>query len=208
VIPGVYTLKLTVDGQVYSRQVTVVNDPRVGQSPELMANLRVQNQLTLLSVNGMQQSNAGHDEVDAVRSQLAALMQGNLPDDVATQGRKLNDSLTNIGGVVAAGFGGGGGRGGAPAAPDALKSFVTLNNDYNTMVSMMQVGLDMAPTPTQIATWESDCTSYNRTVAAWKALQKEIADFNAVLAKNNLQPITAAPTKLTDSSCSFKAGSN
>ena len=56
VIPGVYTLKLTVDGQVYTRQVTVVNDPRVGQSPELMAALRVQNQLTLLSVQGMQQS--------------------------------------------------------------------------------------------------------------------------------------------------------
>ena len=33
VIPGIYTLKLTVDGQVYTRTVTVVNDPRVGQSP-------------------------------------------------------------------------------------------------------------------------------------------------------------------------------
>ena len=59
VIPGVYTLKLTVDGQVYTRTVTVVNDPRVGQSPELMAELRIQNQLTLLSVQGMEQSVAG-----------------------------------------------------------------------------------------------------------------------------------------------------
>ena len=59
VIPGVYTLKLTVDGQVYTRNVTVMNDPRVGQSPELMAALRAQNQLTLLSVHGMEQSYAG-----------------------------------------------------------------------------------------------------------------------------------------------------
>ena len=206
VIPGVYTLKLAVDGQVYTRNVTVVNDPRVGQSPELMANLRVQNQLTLLSVQGMKQSFAGHDEVDAVRSQVAALMQGNLPEDVASQAKKLNESLTNIGGVVPAG-GGGGFRGAAPA-PDALKSFVTLNNDYNTMVSMMQVGLDMAPTPTQIGTWESDCTGYNRTVAAWKATQPQIADFNTLLAKNNLQKLNVAPTKLTDSSCRFKVGSN
>ena len=69
--------------------------------------------------------------------------------------------------------------------PNELQSFLMLNNDYNTMVSMMQVGLDMAPTPTQIATWESDCGNYNRTVAAWKAMQKQqIADFNALLAKN------------------------
>ena len=40
------------------------------------------------------------------------------------------------------------------------------------MVSMMQVGLDMAPTPTQIATWESDCSNYNRTMAAWKDTQQ------------------------------------
>ena len=69
---------------------------------------------------------------------------------------------------------------------------------------MMQVGLDMAPTPTQIATWESDCTNYNRTVDAWKAAQQQITDFNAVLAKNHLQEINILPTKLTDSSCSFK----
>jgi photosystem II stability/assembly factor-like uncharacterized protein len=208
VIPGVYTLKLTVDGQTYPRQITVVNDPRVGQSPELMAGLRVQNQLTLLSVHGMEQSFAGHEEADAVRSQLATLMQGTLPDDVAAQAKKLNESLTNVGGVVQAGGGGGGGFRGAPPAPDALKSFVTLNNDYNTMVSMMQVGLDMAPTPTQIATWESDCTNYNRTIAAWKATQQQIADFNTLLAKNNLQKLTVAPTRMTDSSCSFKPGAN
>ncbi len=36
------------------------------------------------------------------------------------------------------------------------------------MVSMMQVGLDMAPTPTQIATWQKDCTDLNRTTTAWE----------------------------------------
>jgi hypothetical protein len=204
VIPGVYTLKLTVDGQVYTRDVTVMNDPRVGQSPELMAALRSQSKLTLLGVQGMQQTFAAHDEVDAVRSQVASLMQSSLPDDVASQAKKLNESLVNIGGVVPVGGGGGGGGRGPAPAPDALKSFATLNNDYNTMVSMMQVGLDMAPTPTQIATWESGCTSYNRTVAAWKAAQQQITDLNAELAKNHLQELNIAPTKLTDSSCSFK----
>ena len=200
VIPGVYTLKLTVDGQVYTRDVTVVNDPRVGQSPELMAALRIQNKLTLLAVQGMQQSYEGHDEVDAVKDQLASLMKSSLPADVAAQAKTLDASLTKIGGVMPTG--GGAGRRTAPE-PNALKSFMELNNDYNTMVSMMQVGLDMAPTPTQIDTWKSDCTNYKRTMVAWKGLQQQITDFNALLAKNKLQELKTAPTKLTDPTCSF-----
>jgi photosystem II stability/assembly factor-like uncharacterized protein len=208
VIPGVYTLKLTVDGNVYSSDVTVMNDPRVGQSSKLMASLRAQNQLTLLACQGMLQSYKGHNEVDAVKKQIASLMKSDVPADVASQAKTLDASLTKIGGEMPVG-----GRGAffrrAPAEPNELQSFLTLNDDYNTMVSMMQVGLDMAPTPTQIATWESDCSNYNRTVDAWKAIQKQqIADFNAVLAKNHLQELKVAPTELADPSCTFKAGSN
>jgi len=69
------------------------------------------------------------------------------------------------------------------------------------------VGLDMAPTSTQIATWESDCRNYNRTVDAWEALQKQqLAAFDALLAKDKLQEIDVAPSKLSDPTCSFKAG--
>jgi hypothetical protein len=203
VIPGVYTLKLTVDGQVYTTKVTVVNDPRVGQSAELMAALRSQNKLTLLSVQGMQQSFEGYDEVAALRSQLGPLMQGSLPADVAAQAKALDAGLVKVGGVMAAGFGGGGGRRGG-ADPNAMPSFMDLNNAFNTMVSMMQVGLDMAPTPTQISTWESDCTNYNRTLTAWKAMQPQIADFNSMLAKNQLQQLNLAPMKVTATTCSFR----
>ena len=207
VIPGVYTLKLTVDGQVYTRHVTVMNDPRVGESPKLMAALRAQNQLTLLAYHGMQQSYDAKQEVDAVKAQLASLMKSNLPGDVASQAKTLDASLTKIGGAMpppGSFF-----RRPAPPKPDELHSFLMLNDDYNTMVSMMQVGLDMAPTPTQIAAWESDCGNYNRTVAAWKAMQKQdIADFNALLGKNHLQELNIAPSKLSDASCSFKAGAN
>lgn len=204
VIPGVYTLKLTVDGQVYTRTVTVVNDPRVGESPELMAALRTQNKLTLLSVQGMDQSYEGHGEVEGVKGQLSDLMHGNLPADVAAQAKTLDASLTKIAGVMPTGFGSGGGRPTAPE-PNALQSFMELNNEYNTMVSMMQIGLDMAPTPTQIAAWESDCNNYNRTVAAWKNMQQQISDFNAVLAKNQLHELTLAPIKVAGDSCSFAA---
>jgi photosystem II stability/assembly factor-like uncharacterized protein len=204
VVPGVYTLKLTVDGKVYTSNVTVINDPRVGQTAELMAALRIQNRLTLLSVQGMKDSFVGHDEVDAVRSQLASLMQGSLPADVAAGAKTLDANLTKIGGVVPP-PGGGGGAGANRRPPDAnaMQSFADLNNSYNTMVSMIQVGLDMPPTPTQIATWEKDCTEYNRTLAAWNGIQQQIKDFNTLLTKNNLKALAVTPTTRTNASCHF-----
>jgi photosystem II stability/assembly factor-like uncharacterized protein len=201
VIPGVYTLKLTVDGKVYTSAVTVVNDPRVGQSPEVMAALHSQNRLTLLSVQGMKQSFDGHDEVNAVKNQLASLMQSNLPADVAAQAKTLDADLTKIGGVVPQPGGGGGNR--RPPDPNAKQSFADLNNSYNTMVSMIQVGLDMAPTPTQIATWEKDCTDYNHTLADWNGMQQSIKNFNALLTKNNLPELKVPSTRLTNASCSL-----
>lgn len=200
VIPGVYTLKLTVDGQTYTRTATVMNDPRVGQSPALMAGLRAQNRITLLSVHGMQQSFDGFNEVNAVRGQIAALMHNNLPDDVATQAKALDANLLKVGGAMPAG---GGFRRAAPD-PKALQSFFDLNNTYSAMVSMMQVGMDMAPTPTQIATWQDDCASYNHTLAAWKAQHQPIDDFNALLTKNNLQTLNNPATQLTETACSVK----
>ena len=207
VIPGVYTLKLTVDGKVYTKQVTVVNDPRVGQSPALMASLRAQNELTMRAYRGMQDSYKARDEVNGVETQLASLMKASLPEDVGSQAKKLDEDLKKIAGVMPQG-GGFGGFGRPPVDPKALKSFLNLNDDYNTLVSMMQVGMDMAPTPTQISTWESDCKNYNRTVDAWTAMRKQIADFNTVLAKDHLQELKLPSANLGDPPCTFTAGAN
>ena len=204
VIPGIYSLKLTVDGQTYTSRVTVVNDPRVGETPELMAALRMQNRLTLLSVQGMKESFAAHGEVEAVRNQLTPWMKSQLTD-VASQAKALDADLVKIGGVVPPPGGSGGGNR-RPPDPNALKSFVELNDAYNTMVSMIQVGLDMAPTPTQIATWEKDCSDYHRTLNTWNSAQQQIKDFNAVLAKSSLQELTVTPIVPGDASCRFDAG--
>jgi hypothetical protein len=151
----------------------------------------------------MEHSFEGHEEVNAVKDQLATLMKGNLPADVAAQAKTLEASLTKIGGVMPGGFEGGGPGRRASADPKALQSFFELNNAFNTMVSMMQVGLDMEPTPAQITTWQKDCTDLNRTKTAWDDARKQITDFNAMLVKNNLQEMKVAPTRLTVSACSF-----
>ena len=212
VLPGTYTLNLTVDGAVYTQTVVVRNDPRVGESLTVMTALRAQHALTQLAYQGARDAYSGNDEVAAIRTALAALRGGPLPQDVATQAAALDTTLGAFGGAAGGrggrggggGFGGGGGRGGGPAAPNAVTSFTSINGTFNGLISLMQVGLDMGPTQAQIHTWENGCKTYNATVTAWmKAQQGDVATFNALLTKNNLRQLTVTPTKLTVHGCTF-----
>jgi hypothetical protein len=138
--------------------------------------------------------------VAALRSQLVPLMQQS--GDVGVKAKELDTKLATFGGVVegrggrGGGAGFGGGRGGNQPA-GAMQSFIQLNNSFNTLVSMMQVGLDMAPTPAQVDTWEADCKNYNTTLAAWKKTQAEdLASFSS---------LKIPPTTLSPASCAFAA---
>ena len=176
-----------------------------------MTALKAQNKLTLLAYQGMKDSYSGNEEVAAVRAQIASLTQGQPPADVAAKAKELDTKLATFGGSAdgrgGRGGGGGGGRGGPPAA-GAMQSFIALNNGFNTMVSMTQVGLDMPPTQAQLDTWEADCKNYNTTVTAWKKVQTDdLAAFNAALAASSQKPLTIAPTKLTTAVCAPVAAS-
>ena len=195
--PGTYTLKLTVDGKVYSQTVVVHNDPRVGESAATLNALKSQHNLTMRAYQGMKDSYSANEEVAAARAQLAPLLESQTAD-VAAKAKALDTTLATFGGAVEGrgGRGGFGGFGRGGAAPGAMQSFIALNNSFNAMVSMVQVGLDMAPTPAQIDTWESDCRNYNTTLAAWKKVKTE--DLAAL--KIDVKPATLAPM-----SCTFAA---
>ncbi|HEV2313672.1 MAG TPA: hypothetical protein VGR94_00060 [Candidatus Acidoferrales bacterium] len=208
VIPGVYTLKLIVDGQTYTQTVTVHNDPRVGESAKVMADLRAKNKLMMLAYQGAKDSNTGNSEVLAVRQQVASLKGNQLPEDVAKAAKDIDVKLATFGGVVAnlgaGGFGGPRGRGNV-LPPGAIKPFNTLNGSFDAIVSTSQVGLDEAPTQAEIDTWEDDCKDYNATVAAWKKMQsQDLATFNTLLSRNKLNPLHVSATALTVPSCTFR----
>jgi hypothetical protein len=197
--PGVYTLKLTVDGKVYTQTVTVRNDPRVGESEAVLSALKAQSALTMKAYRGMKDTYAGNEEVAAARAQLAAAAAGQ--GDAAAKAKELDTKLAAFGGAPGGrggrggngGGGGGGGRGAAPA-PDAMLSFIALNNAFNTLVSSMQIGLDMPPTPSQVDNWESACTRYNTTLSAWRKVVSE-----------DLTSYKIPPTRLTDAVCTAGA---
>jgi hypothetical protein len=206
VIPGVYTLKLIVDGQSYTQSVTVRNDPRVGESPKVMADLSAKNKLMMLAYQGAKDSFAGNSEVLAIRQQVASLNPNQLPEDVAKATKDIDVKLASFGGVVAGhGEGGFGGRRGE-TPPGAIKPFNTLNGSFNAIVSTSQVGLDEAPTQAQIDSWEAACKDYNATVAAWKKTQSEdLVAFSALLSKSHLSPLQMSPSTLSNPACTFAA---
>jgi photosystem II stability/assembly factor-like uncharacterized protein len=199
--PGTYTLKLTVDGKVYTQTVAVHNDPRVGENAATMSALQAQHALTMHAYQAMKDTYSGNEEVTALRARLGELAQGQSNAEIAEKAKALDAKLAAFGGPVEGrGRGGFGGRGGG--APGAMQSFAALNNSFNTLVSMVQVGLDMAPTPAQVDTWESDCRSYNATLAGWKKAQADdVAAFNTVLTRAGMTPLSVKATALTPATC-------
>jgi len=208
-LPGAYTVKLIVDGQAYSQPLIVRNDPRLGESPSMMAALRAQDKLAMAAVQGMKDSYSANSEVAAVRAELAAIPRNSLPADVATAATALDTKLATFGGPQRGGGrgpGGGGGFGGPVRTPGSLLSFIAINNLFNTVLGpLSQNGIDMAPTKAQVDTLQSACGEFTSTANGWKKmLDSDLADFNSLLTRNNLAPLKLTPTAVSlPSSCSF-----
>ncbi|MGH9483251.1 MAG: hypothetical protein ACRD1L_14280, partial [Terriglobales bacterium] len=198
-LPGTYTVKLTAGGQTYSQPLVVRNDPRIGESPAILAALRSQHRLEMLAYQAMKDSYAGNAAVAALRAQVLPLTENSA---IAGAAHALQAKLTTFGGTTGGGRGGRG-RGGAPA-PGALVAFSQLNAGFSSLIS--PVTRDMAATQPQIQAWEGYCQEYNRTVTAWNGVQsQDVAGFNSLLRQNGLQPLTVEATKLGDPSCRFAA---
>ena len=207
-LPGAYTVKLIVDGQTYTQPLVVRNDPRIGESAPVMNTLRTQHRLMMSAYEGMKDSYAGNDEVSAVRAQIIAL--GTLPPEIAAAVTALDAKLNAVGSAAGGrggrgGAGGGGGRGGGAAAPTDVRPFNTINGTFNTIVALTQNGIDMAPTPAMVHTYEGGCKEFTATLAAWKTLQtKDLVALNARLSDAGKPPIKVPPTKLVaPASCTF-----
>jgi photosystem II stability/assembly factor-like uncharacterized protein len=201
VMPGTYTVKLIVDGTTSTQTLVVHNDPRIGEDANIMAGLRAQNKLALAASEGMRSTYAANEEVVAVRAQLAALQRGSLPADVAAAATALDAKLAAMGGARP-----GGGRPGAGRAPGSLLSFTLLNNAFfNLLGPLSQNGIDMPPGKALVHTWETTCKEFTTSLTGWKtAIGSDLADFNSLLAKNNLPQLKFAPSALAaPAPCTF-----
>ena len=207
-LPGTYTVKLLVDGAAYTQKLVVHNDPRIGENAGVMSALRAQNKLAMAAVQSMEESYSANEEVAAVRAQLAAIMKGSLPPDVAKAATDLDTKLATIGGAPRGGRGGGGfgGFGAPPRVPGSVLTFFAINGIFNTVLGpLTQNGIDMGPTKAEVDTWETGCKEFTATANAWKTmLNTDLVAFNGLLTKSNLTPLKLTPTALVaPASCTF-----
>ncbi|MDB4876688.1 MAG: hypothetical protein JWM41_3134 [Gemmatimonadetes bacterium] len=192
-LPGVYTVKLTVDGKSYSQPLTVKNDPR---SPATAVDLRAQHDLMMKLLDGSKTAWTGYTQVSAMRAALADLTRANPPADVAAAASALGAKLAAVGGSGGAGRGGGGGgggRGGAqgpPPAPNFAAIVGAMNRQQNTLESG-----DMAPNEPMQSIYRATCAELKSATVAWRSINsQDVPTFNAVLARNNVKPIpTSSP---------------
>ncbi len=133
VLPGTYTLRLTVDGKMLTRPLTVKIDPRVKASaPALEKRFAVATRIA----DALHRDAEALKRVKTFRKDLAARRS-------QAQGGKLSEAL-EAADAEAAALGGGEGRR-RRAARDGERDLATLNADLTTLYAIVE-GADDAPT--------------------------------------------------------------
>jgi photosystem II stability/assembly factor-like uncharacterized protein len=191
--PGVYTLRLNVDGKTYTQTVTVRNDPR---SPATVAAVKAQHDLLMKLDDGAKESWDGYNQVQTMRTAVAALSSANPPADAAAALKAFDAKLEAVAGSTTGGRGGFQ-RGGPPPPPD----FVRVNGVMGRELTALDNG-DMAPTAATIRGYAADCAQLATVLKKWQATTtQDLPALNATLAKNNITPVRAASPSLPIPAC-------
>jgi hypothetical protein len=199
-LPGVYTVRLTVDGKSYSQTVTVRNDPR---SPASAADLQAQHALQMNLYAGARTSWDGWHQIAAVRDALARAMQANPPAEVAAPAATLDSAMSQLQGDAA--------PMGNFARHVGPPNFAALNGtepgesipleSMNGQLRTTDYG-DMAPSEQMLKAWHSACADLRTVEAAWKAVTtKSLPELNALLTKDGLSAVAVPTAPLAVPNC-------
>lgn len=157
--PGVYTVRLTVDGKVTTQPITLKLDPRVKTPALALAQL---NTLTRSMWDGAMASRVAFAEART----LAAKLTAESGSDVDAF-KVAVDSLAPAPARGRGGRGGFGGRFGAPAGPATLASITgTLMGAANAMQ-----GAEVAPTTNQVAACDRASRQLSDVMKKWATLK-------------------------------------
>jgi len=191
VAPGVYTVKLTVDGKSYTQPMTVKMDPRV-KTPAL--GLQQQAALSRALYDGALDTQAALVVLRNLRTSVKAAQEAAGQNPVATALAAFDAKAVALEGVSGGG-GGRGGRGGAAApgaaapgaAPaDTLSSF---SGSVTSIIGLLQAA-DVTPTSQVVAAAAERQKALASLMAKWTALKAtELAALNAQLKQAGQPPI-------------------
>jgi photosystem II stability/assembly factor-like uncharacterized protein len=188
VVPGVYRVQLNVDGQTFTRELTIKNDPRISVS---QADLEAQLQFERTMMAGMSTSYQGFEQIYRLLSALAtneasvksAADQPSLLQAVETFKKKAAELESGPGG-----------------------SFGAANRDLARHLEDMEFG-DLRPTPSDLAAGQADCRDIDAALAAFAKLQStDLQELNRALIQAHLDPLPTSDM-LAAPACGVSAGS-
>lgn len=181
VLPGTYTVKLTVNGSSYTQPLTLRMDPRVKATD---ADLKAQFELESRITDAMRKDFAALTQVRALRTRLKELVSsGNSAVKLAAT--DLDKKLAGIEGAE-------GGFGASYLTSPSGRGLVRLNEALNTLLSVAD-SADAAPTTQTVAMTVDVEKALGEQLAAWSEIQnKDVPGLNGAL-KNAGIPQLATP---------------
>jgi photosystem II stability/assembly factor-like uncharacterized protein len=187
VVPGNYTVKLTVDGKSYSQPLVVKMDPRIKTS---LADLRKQFEMESGSVEGMNESFEALSQVRSVRVQLkeraAKAAKGTVADAIAA----LDKQIGELEGAAQSNFFG------LPPGAKPPENFSSLNQHFGGLLAVAD-SADAAPTTQATAVYKELEEDLQKLVTRWtKIRQQELPALNLELKKAGLASVD--PNKSAD----------
>ncbi|MFY9610242.1 MAG: glycoside hydrolase [Blastocatellia bacterium] len=175
VLPGNYTVKLTVNGRSYTEPLTVKIDPRVKTPIEGLAQ---QHAIAMKCYDGMKQAREAIEQVRKLRTQLRSLSdragQGVLAEAITALERKAG-RLEGADG----GFRGGGGG-------SNESSFSRVSGELLGLMGLVE-GADVTPTSQAVAASQQLQHRLEQVLAGWSEIKdKDVKLLNEQLAKADL----------------------
>jgi hypothetical protein len=171
VAPGVYTVRLTVNGARLTQPITVKMDPRVKITPEVQR---------IFTLTKQMEDNATHAASAYKDARALADKIKTRPQSVANDG--LIKQVEEIAPAETVAAGGGGGRGGpggaggfgaAAAEPPVPANLANIGNQMVAAVMAMQ-GSEMPPTAAQLQACSQQESAYTAVMAKWAALKAKV----------------------------------
>jgi len=178
ILPGTYTVKLTVDGDTQVQLLTVKMDPRVKASA---ADLQAQFVLETKIVDAMHRDFVTLTQVKNLRTSLKNLQQAG--------GAKTPPSVTDLDKKCSEIEGTDGGFGASFLSTPGGRSLVRLNAGLNTVLGVVD-SADAAPTTQSASTFDEVNKALDEQLARWDEIQKKgLPALNAELKRAGLHPI-------------------
>lgn len=167
VLPGRYTVKLVVEGKVYTQTIVVKMDPRVKMTLE---NLKAQYDLSFVCYDGRIRARKAMNDIDAIRIQIADLLP-KATDELVTRLKSFDRQVSDLENTQ-------------HVSED--RGFRFVETSFVTLFRILQ-GADMPPTTQNVSAITETQKAFERTWERWKFLRSsDLVSLNQALQRAGL----------------------